>query len=352
MKTKDSVKLEPFHYVFPSIPMVALVTIVVLLPQIFMLFFTESYKSLVLIASCISASLIMEFTDSFFLRKKRGFYSLALLQGILIGMFLPESYPIATAFFIVLLTLGISKYVFGGIAGSWMNPTALTLVVAYFIGALWFPHYVIPGEYVQSQNTSLILINEGVFPIQTFDPSVTGFFNDVVFSKLNANISEGYVSLLWDSGATIPAFRFNILTLIASIILFSIKGLSWEVPVSFIFVYALLVRLFCPLFAGGPLGGGDVILALTTGGILFTAFFVLPWFGTVPRSRRGKLLYGILVGVIAFFLSGYGLSAIGAVFSVFYGNICSVFIQVFENKKTEQKLFKLQEASKLCQIQE
>ena len=338
MRKNNTLTLRPFHYVTPSISTMTILMLCVLCPHIVMLFVTSSFQSLLLILSCILSSFAAEAIDALLIRKRTPNIPVTLLQGILTGMFLPPSYPVVTVFLLTFITLFIVKYSFGEIAGSWVNPVAFSIVMAYFIGALWFPTYIISPMTLQAHNASLIMIKDGVFPVHSFDMVITGFLNSTVFAKLGTNIPEGYMSLLWDNGAVIPAFRFNLFTLIGSLVLFATRSLSWEVPVSFLATYSFLVWLLCPIFAGGSLGNGDIILALFTSGTLIAAFFVLSWYGTVPMTVVGKLCYGISTGVAAFFIAGYGLSAAGAMFSVFCGNIFSLLIQMIENYYREKQL--------------
>lgn len=338
MKKNNTMTLRPFHFVTPSIFSMTVGMLCVLVPHIVMLFVTASFNSLLIILACVLASCSAEAIDAILIRKRRLNIPVTLLQGILTGMFLPSAYPVVTIFIIIFVTLFIVKYSFGGIAGAWVNPVAISIVMAYFIGAIWFPTFIISPLYLQNHNTSLMLINDGMFPICTLDSSVTSFLNSTFFSRLGTNIPEGYISMIWDTGATIPAFRFNLFTLIGSLVLFSTQSLSWEAPLSFITTYCFFVWLLCPIFVGGNLASGDIILALFTGGTLFTAFFVLSWFGTVPMTQVGKIIFGVTTGIASFFISGYGLSAVGAMFSVFCGNIFSLLIQMAENIYSEKKL--------------
>ena len=332
MSRNSSVSLKPFCYIFPSFNMITSTMLIVLVPQIIMLFITKSYQSLILLASSIFASHCAEALDKLAIRKKRYDFLIATFQGLVIGMFLPAGYPPVTIFFIVLVSLLISRYAFGGVASSWMNPVAITVIVSYAVGSVWFPANVVTLDHLQIQNTSLALIQEGSLPVHSFDSTITSFLNENIFSLIGISIPNGFVSLIWDSGSVIPAFRFNLLTLIASLFLFSVQIINWSVTGSFLLVYLILVRFFCPLIVGNPFGTGDIILALMTGGTLFTAFFVLTWFGTVPLTTGGKILFGSLAGIAAFFISGIGMSAAGAMFTVFSANILSLFIQMFEQR--------------------
>ena len=338
MKHNSSVSLRPFCYILPSFKSMTICMLCILIPHIAMLTITASYDSIILLVCSVIASVSAELLDKLVVRKKYPDVLTSILQGVMIGLLLPSTYPAPAVFFIVLCTLLIAKYSFGGISSSWINPMAITVLVAYCICPAFFPVYSMPVEHLQVQNTSLLLIQEGVLPVHGFDSAITNFLNDYIFSLLGTTIPEGYVSLLWDSGSVIPAFRFNLLTLFASLVMFSMSMISCSIPLCFILVYSILVKLFCPVFAGGTFASGDIILSLLTSGTLFTAFFVLSWYGTIPLTTGGRAIFGCFAGIAAFFISGYGLSSAGSMFTVFFANIVSVVIQFYENKRTSRIL--------------
>ena len=161
-------------------------------------------------------------------------------------------------------------------------------------------------------NIALLLIQNGTFPLNSFDVTVTNFLNRRLFSLFGVSIPEGYFSLLWDSHVSIPAFRFNLLTIISSIILLGTDVLNPIIPGVFIFTYGILVKVAAPFFYDGTI-------------------FLLQWHGTTPFTNRGKWLYGFFAGVLAFFILGIGLSPAGFAFIILITNILSLFIQSVEN---------------------
>ena len=86
----------------------------------------------------------------------------------------------------------------------------------------------------------------------------------------------------------------------------------WNKLCKIIVKYVAFQRL-SPVFSGGVPMQGDMILALLTSGTLFAAFFLMQWFGTIPMTRRGKIIYGFAGGIIAFIFSGCGTSPIGSI---------------------------------------
>ena len=63
--------------------------------------------------------------------------------------------------------------------------------------------------------------------------------------------------------------------------------------------------------------------------------FVLQWHGTLPLTLWGKIVYGVMAGILAFFYLGFGTSSIGYVFTILIMNFISPIIQYIENIQVE-----------------
>lgn len=326
------VTLKPFSYLKPSLNSMLIAFVIVLLPQIIMLAITGSYKSLIIIVCSILGAVVSNFLYAFFKKVSNFSYLSSLVQGIVIGMLLPYSYNPVAVFFITAASIFLSKYIFGGFASCWANPAAVTIAVSYFLNVTVFGDYLVTSADLQTRNAALSLINSGAIPLVSVDANITAFLNSSVFSLFKVSIPDGYVSLFWDTHSIIPAFRFNLITLVSSIVLLSLDMVDFIIPACFLLVYSLLVKFLGPVFVGGIAGQGDVILSLLTSGTLFCTLFILQWFGSTPISKIGKMIYGILAGLFAFLIVGFGTSPVGYVFTVLVMNCLSPVIQVVENK--------------------
>ncbi len=335
-KLKNSrISVKPFVYSIPSISSVSIRLIILLSIQIIMLLITGSINAFCVVTVSLIASLIAAVIN-YYVRKEPLYNIMNIaIQGILIGMLLPESYPLVTTFIIAFATILISRsIVFKGING-WVNAPAIAIIIAWFIGNKFFPQFALSSDTVIMRNSSVYLIQSGYFPTYSFDSSLTAFLNKNIFNIFNVTIPEGYVSFLWDTHSIIPAFRFNLITIISSIILFSDNSFSPIIPYIFIIIYSLFVRLFVPYLFGGSINQGDILLALLTSGILFYSVFLIQWYGTTPVTVLGKVILGILSGIIAFAIIGCGTSPIGMAYTIICSNIISMVIRIFEDKKND-----------------
>ena len=331
MKNKYmTVSLRPHIYLAPSVHTKMQVFLLVLIPQVLMLILTQSWSALYVMLSALAASCAVVGIDCFFAHKRAFDWMTAVVRALIIGLLIPANYPPLSVFLITLGVLLVTTYVLGGFAHSWVNPAALTVALCWLLSTDLFPAFTLQVEDLQAKNIALSLIQNGTFPTLSGDARVTAFLNKTVFSVFGVSIPEGYVSLLWDSHSLIPAFRFNLLTLISSIFLISFDIIDALIPAVHLFVYCALVRLFAPLLYGGTLGQGDILFALLTSGTLFCTVFLLQWYGTTPITVTGKAVCGVLSGVAAFLIIGVGYSGAGSVFTLLVINVITPVIMIVE----------------------
>jgi len=331
-------QVKPFIYKKPSISEISARMLVLLSIQILMLIFTKSYNSLIVVAVAIIGAVAAAALD-FALTKRRLYTSITLLvQGIMIGLLLPEAYPPVTVFFLSFAVLFVFKYFCASSENTWINMVAIAVVIAWFIGRQFFPSYLVTKSMLSLKNPSQLLIQNGAFQVYSFDSTITNFLNTHLLNYLRVSLPEGYISLMWDSHSVIPAFRFNIITVVSAIFLFADGAFSLIISGMYLLIYAVLVRLFVPFLYGGFFNSGDVLLAIFTSGTLFCATFVLQWIGTTPMTVVGKMIYGILAGIISFLLVGCGTSPVEMVYMVLICNIFNLIINVVEENYTKKML--------------
>ena len=324
--------INPFVYVRPSISAVTVCILVLLLIQVVMLFLTKSYDAAILIGTTALGGIAAASVNFLIYHEKPFQFLNIIVQGIFIGFLLPQEFPVVVAFFITFFTLIISRCIFFKSVNCWINICCVAVMIAWFIGRQYFPQFIITKDLISLKNSSVYLLQNGSFPIYSLDSTITSFLNEKVFSIFKVTIPEGFVSLLWDTNSSIPAFRFNLLTIISSVIIFADNAFSFIIPTLMLCVYAVLIRLFGPIFFGGSFNQGDIILAFLTSGTLFCSVFLIQWYGTVPIFLSGKIILGILAGIIAFLVTGAGTSPIGMVYTVLITNFVNIFIRTFQER--------------------
>ena len=329
------ISVKPFVYNIPSISSVSIRFLIILAIQILMLAVTKSYSALIVVFAALLGS-IGAAVINYFVYREPAFNAMnIIIQGLFIGLLIPETFPPSTVFIISFATIAISRCIVFRSINSWLNIAAVAVIIAWSIGRRYFPDFSVTTGILSLKNSSVYLIENGTFPVYSYDSLITAFFNKHIFEFFKASVPDGFISLLWDSHSIIPAFRFNLITIISSIFIFSDNAFSLIIPSVFLFVYALLVRLFVPFLFGGYLNQGDILLALLTSGILFCSAFLLQSYGTSPITVGGKICLGLLSGIIAFAIIGCGTSPVGMAYTILCTNIISMIIRVFEEKQNE-----------------
>jgi len=345
MNNKDYLNIDlkgsinPYTFLRDSISTVSIKFLVLLFIQLLMLFFTKSYNSLQVAGTAILGALCAASLNYLFFKQPMYNSFSTIITGIMIGLLLPSSYPVIAVFYISFSTLFIARiYIHKGI--TILNPVAIAIAMAWVIGRSYFPKFGLTVDLISVRNPSVSLISSGYFTVYSFDSNITLFLNNYIFSLLKISIPEGLISILWDTNSIIPAFRFNLLTIISSVVIFSDDYVKGIIPGLFVLVYGILVRVFVPYISGGMLNQGDIILAIFTSGTLFCSVFLLQYFGTIPSTISGKIIFGIISGIVAFLIMGCGTSPIGMVYTVLLCNLINIVLCFWEDNRVMSKYLK------------
>lgn len=323
--------LSPAPYIYTGLNArhTAILVLSLLSLQLIAMGIMHDFASIFLIISSGAASTLAAFLVGY-IQGKKVFDIHALITGLLIGFFLPVNSGFVFSFLIAFMSYFFSWGIFGGKGFSWVNPVMLAACIAsvckpeYFGQPVGFDRIVSGGSVFAAMESSGLLQTPA-------DQYVTSMFNSTFLHSVGVTLPEGYISLFLHHPSAIPAFRYNLLTLGASIILLSAKIIHKTLPFTFLIVYGLLVYLFPSAGQANALGRGDVLSAILTSGALFSAFFVMNDGGSTPRSWEGRCLTGILTGIFAFCITGPGAIPAGIPFAVLLADCINPLIEWLES---------------------
>ena len=111
--------------------------------------------------------------------------------------------------------------------------------------------------------------------------------------------------------------------LIGAAYLLILKIIDWKIPVCYLATFAIFVLLF------GGRGFDVTYLAaeLCGGGLLLGAFFMATDYVTSPITPRGKIVFGILLGLLTGIFRVFGASAEGVSYAII---ICNLLVPLIE----------------------
>lgn len=260
----------------------------------------------------------------------------ALLTGVLIGFFLPSDGGFIFSFTVAFMGYFLSWGVFGGKGYAWINPVMLAVCIAAVTKPDIFFQQVSIEQIRSSGSVFAAFENTGATHIGA-EQSITAVLNSALLHSVGVTLPEGYINLFWIFPSKIPALRYNAIIILSSIVLLATRTVHKTLPFTFLTVYGLLVYLFAPAVQTGTYGGGDVLSALLTSGILFSAFFIIHDNGSLPRSWGGRFCSGIFAGALAFCITGPGVFPAGIPFAVTAAGCITPLIELIEQRYYRRK---------------
>ena len=105
--------------------------------------------------------------------------------------------------------------------------------------------------------------------------------------------------------------------LIGAAFLLILKVIEWRIPCTYIGSFAIFVILF-----GGHGADGYYLLEqLLGGGLMLGAWFMATDYVTTPITKRGQLVYGVILGCLTGLFRIFGASAEGVSYAIIFGNL-------------------------------
>lgn len=339
MKSYSNLSLMTAPFVYTRLPVLGMnIAVLSLLGiQILILAITADFYALLNITAAVMGVLCVENLLRYLASSKLSLSLEMVISGLLIGFFMPTGIGFVFVFILSAFSVFIVKTVFGGTGRNWLNPVAFAVCAAYISRPEAFPPLISDFSVLREKGSIFALMEaNGLLKLKT-DFAVTSALNSLLLHGVGVTLPEGYISLFLNSTSSIPAFRYNIVTLMSSIILFSIRVADYILPAFFLTTYAILVWTFGMVPVSNIYFTGDILSAVLTGGVLFAAFFVMTEPASSPKTKYGKAMSGFFTGLFAFFICAHGASPAGIFFAIILSNVISPLIEKLEIKIQAKK---------------
>lgn len=223
----------------------------------------------------------------------------AAVTGLLLAMNVPSGFPIWMLIVGCAFAIIIVKMLFGGLGQNFMNPALAArcfLLIAYTRA---MTDYVYQGV---SSATPLALLKPG--GEVAGDPSLL----DMFIGTTNGVIGETSVLCL----------------LIGAAYLLIRKVIKPTIPLLYIGAFAGMCFFCTP---GHQLDFMYMLKEVCGGGLIMGAFFMATDYVTSPTTNKGKIYYGLILGVLLFVLRMFGGSAEGCSYSII---ICNLIVPLLD----------------------
>jgi len=228
----------------------------------------------------------------------------AALTGLLLAYNVSPRLPIWCICVGAVFAIIIGKQIFGGLGRNIFNPA---LVGRAFLVASWPAYMVVfdnPRWQIDAVTTATpltIIKHNYTYPL----PSYLDLF-------------------IGNRGGCMGEVCIAVLLLGALFLLY--KGyISWHIPFTYIFTVGILSWMF----ASDNLFGGDWLFYILSGGLILGAFFMATDMVTSPITNKGKIMFGLVCGIITFAIRKWGGYPEGVSYSILIMNAATPLIDRF-----------------------
>ncbi|MDO5402342.1 MAG: RnfABCDGE type electron transport complex subunit D [Eubacteriales bacterium] len=268
------------------------------------------------IAACVAAEALYQYL----MHKKVTVMDLsAAVTGLLIALNIPSTLNVGFEIMGCVFAIIIVKQLFGGLGQNFMNPAlaARCFLLIAFTGPMTnFVTDTFTGA------TPLAMIKPGSEAVGT----AASLF-DMFIGKTSGVIGETSVICL----------------LIGAVYLLARKVISLRIPLTYVATFAVLIFLFAPEH---QLDVTYTLQQICGGGLILGAFFMATDYVTSPITPKGKLVFGVILGLLTFVFRMYGGSAEGVSYAIIFSNLLVPLIEKVTVPKSFGKKKPVKEAAK------
>ena len=223
----------------------------------------------------------------------------AAVTGLLIAMNIPSTLNVGYEIVGCIFAIIVVKQLFGGIGQNFLNPAlaARCFLLIAFTGPMT---NFVTDTY--SGATPLAVLKPGAEPAQ----------------------ATSLLTLFIGKHAGVIGETSVICLLIGAAYLLIKKIISWRIPVTYIATFAVLMFLFAP---GHQFEAEYLLKELCAGGLVLGAFFMATDYVTSPITPMGKIVFGVILGILTFIFRMFGGSAEGVSYAIIFSNLLVPLIE-------------------------
>jgi electron transport complex protein RnfD len=229
----------------------------------------------------------------------------AIVTGMILGLNMPVEIPLWVPAIGSAMAIILVKQLFGGIGHNFINPALLSRGVLLVSWPALMSVYTLPVRVLGT--TSMVPSPDAV-------SAATALIRPSAYSTYDLLIGN-------IPGAIGEVCKLAIL--IGFLYMLFVGTVSWHIPVCFVGSVALLTWLL----------GGDPLVAILSGGVLFGAVFMATDYVTTPMLNVGHIIFGIGCGVIVVVIRKFGNYPEGVTFAILIMNILTPLIDRWTGRR-------------------
>ena len=280
-----------------------LMVVIALLPASAFGVYNFGLSALIMLISTTVSSVLTEFIYEKLMHKKVTINDFsAVVTGLLLGLNMPPTAPWWMGVLGGIFAILVVKQLFGGLGQNFMNPAlgARCFLMISFAGQMTtFVYDGVTGP------TPLSYVKEG-----TLDQVNT---MDMLIGTIPGTIGETSV----------------IAIIIGAIFLILMGVIDLRIPGTYIVTFVIFVGIFGHV-AHPEIGFFDpqyITAHLCGGGLMLGAWFMATDYVTSPITKKGQIVYGIILGLLTGLFRIFGGSAEGVSYAIIISNLLVPLIE-------------------------
>lgn len=301
--------------------------IISLIPLILSSIYFFGWRSLVLLLWVVAFGVITEWI--FEKRYGKKVSEAIFVSCILYVLTLPPSIPLWIAAIGIIFGIAFGKEVFGGFGRNIFNPALVARAFVY----VSFPE---PLTIEWSKAASGFPAGFATYITENID-TISKATPMLIFRETGEMVSS--IKLLIGNVSGSLGETSALFIILAGIYLIYKKVAAWQtiagVLIGFTGLSSILYLLGNPQIP-------NPVFGILSGGFLFGMVFMATDPISSPKTKEGKWIYGILIGIITVIIRGYALFAGGMMFAILIGNtfapIIDEGVKYYKKSKKESML--------------
>ena len=285
--------------------------IIALLPCVVASTIIFGARTLLVVGVTVAASVLFEYLYCHLMKKPNPVGDLsAVVTGMILALNMPVTMPLWIAIVGAFIAIVLMKQLFGGIGMNFANPALVARIVLFTGFASRMTAFVNPPKAARTLQIMGVDGASSATPLQ-----VEGGVGKYPLMDLFMGVHGGVM------GETCA-----LAILIGLAWLLITRTITATIPVAYVGSYAV----FSFLLNVGELGAADagmlVLHEVLAGGLLFGAVFMATDYVTSPFTLKGKIVFGIGLGLITFGIRAFGNMAEGVSYAILLMNLFVPYI--------------------------
>ena len=223
----------------------------------------------------------------------------AVVTGMLLAFNLPATLPWWMGVVGAFIAIVIVKQLFGGLGYNFANPAIVGRIALAMGFASKMASYPKPASAVDAFASATPLAAQAGGGVQT------------------------YLTLLMGNHGGVLGETCALTMLVGGIYLIATKVISPVIPVTYLGTVAVLSLV----------AGRDPIYQLLSGGLMLGAFFMATDYVTSPTTNKGKLVFGLGLGIVTCAIRFLGTMNEGVSFAILLMNLLVPYIDVLTRQE-------------------